>query len=355
MTSPLERLRARLDSEGFAAALISQPKNIRWLTGFSGSFARVVVGPDRAVFITDSRYEIQAAEQVSMEFTRLSFRQPQKLSDALAVALAGASEAGFEDSTTVSAAAELDKEHPGIAWKPMKGFCEQLRKVKSPEEIAKIRAACGLADACMEHVRRLIQPGMAEYDLHLEVEFFYRRNGAGLAFEPIVVSGPNSARPHGRAGERKLQRGDLVTIDCGGELEGYCSDITRTFAVEEAGEEAGRIYGAVLESQLAALAAMKPGASAKEVDAASRAGLIEKGLNELFGHGLGHGLGLDVHDPGSLSGRSEDVLEPGMIFTVEPGVYVKGFGGVRIEDDVAITHDGIEVLTAFPKELMVLP
>ncbi len=355
MMSPLERLRARLDSEGISAALISSPQNVRWLTGFSGSFGRVVLGADRAVFITDSRYEIQAAEQVSPEFTQLGFRQPRKLSDALAEALDGVSEAGFEDSMTVAAAADLAQDHPGIAWKPMKGHCEQLRKVKSPEEIARIRSACGLADACMEHVRRLIQPGMAEFDIHLEVEFFYRRNGAGLAFEPIVVSGPNSARPHGRAGERKLQRGDLVTIDCGGELEGYCSDITRTFAVEEAGDEARRIYGAVLESQLAALAAMKPGASAKEIDAASRAGLIEMGLNDLFGHGLGHGLGLDVHDPGSLSGRSEDILEPGMVFTVEPGVYVEGFGGVRIEDDVVVTEDGIEILTAFPKELLILP
>jgi Xaa-Pro aminopeptidase len=357
MKSPLERLRAELARDGIGAAFISAPLNVQWLTGFTGSFGRVLVTPDHALFLTDSRYTIQAAEEVDEEFEQRSFGQPKRMVDLLNEALAdtGVKECGFEDTITVSARAALEKDHPEVVWSPLSGQAEKLRRVKSPAEIAKIRDACRLADACMEHVQRLIQPGIAEFDIHLEVEFFYRRNRAELAFEPIVVSGANSARPHGKASEKKLERGDFVTIDCGGRLVGYCSDITRTFVVEEASDRTREIYEAVLEAQLAALDAMAPGKTGKEIDEASRIPLRAKGLDQYFGHGLGHGLGLYVHDPGSLSGRSEDVLEPGMVFTVEPGVYIEGFGGVRIEDDVLVTETGIEILTHFTKELLVLP
>jgi Xaa-Pro aminopeptidase len=244
---------------------------------------------------------------------------------------------------------------PGIDLVPLNNFVSPLRMVKSADEVAKIRAACGITDACFEHVQRMIQPGVSEYDIALDMEFFIRRQGAGIAFEMIVASGERSARPHGRASERKLQAGEFLTMDFGATYQGYHSDITRTVVVGPATDRHEEIYAQVLKCQLAALDAMKPGVLARDVDAVARRVLDEKGLAHYFGHGLGHGLGRLVHDAGRMNTSSTDILEPGQVWTVEPGVYIEGWGGVRIEDDVVVTEDGIDILTKAPKQLIVLP
>lgn len=338
--------------------LLSDINSVQWATGFTGSNGIVLTNGSDGVFITDSRYTIQAQQQVK-DVPVISFAATEStMADMIAkeARRMGLTEIGFESqSVTVATQMDWDEKLGGIELLPTKDFVAPLRAVKTPEEVAIIRRACALADKTLEHVMRLIQPGVSEYEINLEIEFFIRRNGAGIAFEPIVVSGERSAFPHGRASDKKLAVGDFVTIDMGANVDGYNSDITRTFVVGEASERHREVYGAVLKAQLAALDAMKPGVSGKAVDQASRDALAEFGLDKYFGHGLGHGLGRLVHDSGSMSPRSETILEPGMVLTVEPGVYIEGFGGVRIEDDVVVTEAGIDILTHFPKELLVLP
>jgi Xaa-Pro aminopeptidase len=226
--------------------------------------------------------------------------------------------------------------------------------VKTSEEITKMRAACALADACYTHVLRMIQVGVTEYDIALDIEFYFRRHGAELAFSPIVVSGERSARPHGIPSEKKLEKGDFVTMDFGAKLDGYCSDLTRTVVVGEATDRHKDVYEAVLAAQMAAIEGIKPGMQTKDVDAIARELLAEKDLAQFFGHGLGHGLGSVVHDVGRMGPSATDVVEKGQVWTMEPGVYIPGFGGVRIEDDVVVTETGCEVLTHSPKHLQVV-
>lgn len=352
---PLDRLRAEMDASGDQALYISTPMNLRWLTGFSGSSGVALVTQSEALFITDSRYTIQAGNEVT-NMPVYSYASPQTLMgfvDEQASKL-GIKKMGFEQNLTYSEVEGLKETLNSIEWFAAKNHIPELRKIKSPDEIEKIKQACKLADACLAHVSRVIQVGVTEYDINLEVEFFYRRSGAELAFDPIVVSGPNSAKPHGSASERKLQSGDFFTIDCGGRLNGYNSDITRTWVIGDATARHEEIYNQVLKAEEECCKALEVGKTGIEIDTLARDILAEKDLAQYFGHGLGHGLGLDVHDPGGLSQRSKDTMQAGMVMTVEPGVYIEGFGGVRIEDDVLVTDSGPDILTHYPKELTVV-
>lgn len=351
----LQRVQQRIsDVDGL---LISDIGNVRWISGFSGSSGWVISTTSDAIFITDSRYDIQAHEQVTTIPVSI-YASPTKPVEVIAQQLArlGIKRLGIEASTVTMAVLEdWQKAFSGVELVPVKGVVEPVRMVKSADEVALIKRACALTDACYEHVLRMIQPGVSEWDLMLEIEFFIRRSGAQLAFPPIAVSGPNSARPHGTATERRFEKGDFVTMDFGAKLDGYCADLTRTVVVGEASPRHVEIYEQVLKANVECINFMKPGIPCKEVDALARRILDEKGLAKYFGHGLGHGLGRDVHDFGSLSSRSEDMLEPGQVWTVEPGVYVEGFGGVRVEDDVVVTDTGVEVLTHCDKSLTILP
>lgn len=353
----IERLREAMASEGTPALLVSEINNVKWLSGFSGSSAMVLITPNEARFLTDSRYTLQAKEEVQgME--SYTFASPVEMTDFIAqhAREMGISKLGFESTyVTYSAFEKWKAALAGIELVPTPDIFDGLRMVKTPEEVGRIRAACGLADACFTHVIRMIQPGVSEWDVALDIEFFFRRSGAELAFPPIVVSGERSARPHGKPSEKKLEVGDFLTMDFGAKVDGYCSDITRTVVVGKAEDRHREVYGQVLEAQLAVLDAMKPGALAKEIDALSREILDRKDLAKYFGHGLGHGLGSVVHDSGRLSPSSTAVLAPGQVWTVEPGVYIPGFGGVRIEDDVVVTETGVDILTRSTKELLVLP
>jgi len=352
MNSNVTRLQSALVAANVPALLVSDITNVQWLTGFSGSSGFVVVTPRDGVFITDSRYTIQAGEEVS-DLPVASFGSPVRFTDFLGESLKtlGVSQLAFEKSVTYGTWDDWKKQVPGVEWTPAPDVIKPLRMVKTAFEVAKIREACKLADACLGHVQRLLQPGVTEYDISLDIEFFFRRNGAEIGFAPIVASGPNSARPHATPSERKLETGDFVTLDIGGKLDGWNSDITRTFVIGKASERHREIYELVLKAEVSCIAALVPGAKGVEVDALARKILDEKDLAKYFGHGLGHGLGKAVHDLGGLSTRSEDVIEAGQVWTIEPGVYIEGFGGVRIEDDVHVTSDGPEILTHYPKEL----
>lgn len=355
MNSNLERLQSQLSQASVPAMLVSDITNVQWLTGFTGSSGFAVVTPKGGVFITDSRYTIQAEEEVEGLPVK-TFGSPTKFSDFLAENLKDMSldKIAFEKSVTYGTWDEWKNAVPSVEWFPAPEVVKPLRMVKTQEEVDKIKEACKLADACLGHVQRLLKPGVSEYDISLEIEFFFRRNGAEIGFAPIVASGPNSARPHARPSERKLENGDFVTLDIGAKLNGYNSDITRTFVIGKASDRHREIYDQVLKAEMACIDALIPGSKAVDVDGLARTILDEKNFAQYFGHGLGHGLGKSVHDLGGLSARSEDVIAVGQVWTVEPGVYIEGFGGVRIEDDVHVSAGGPEVLTHYPKELMEL-
>ena len=355
--SKLRILRSTMAERGVPALILGEISSVQWATEFSGTAGWALITADAAVFVTDSRYTIQANDEVC-GWEVVSFANPMGAVEFLAqhVARLGIRRLGFEsDSVTVEEHDKWRKAFAGVDLVPVPGFLAPLRMVKTPQEIAKIRVACQAADACFENVRRMIQPGVRELDIALDIEFFFRRQGLELAFPVAAVSGVNSARPHGKPGAKVLERGDFVTMDFGARFEGYCSDITRTVVVVEASARHREIYGQVLDAQMAALDMMRPGVLARDVDRRVREILDEKGLAQYFGHGLGHGLGRLVHDAGRMSPTSDTVLEVGHVWTVEPGVYIEGFGGVRIEDDVVVVDGGIEVLTHAPKELLLLP
>lgn len=354
--SKLQRFRSRLAEMGEHAGLLTNMDNVRWVTGFTGSSGLVLTNSDSGVFITDSRYDQQAREQVP-DLEVVIYSSPQTMAQAAAehAKRLGMESVAFEsEHVSVASFKNYEKEFGDILLNPVEGLAGPLRMVKTADEIAKIKVACALADACYGHVLRMIQVGVAEYDIALDIEFYFRRNKAELAFSPIVVSGERSARPHGVPSEKKLEKGDFVTMDFGAKVDGYCSDLTRTVVVGEASDRHRDVYYAVLESQKAAINAIMPGMKAGEVDAVSRDLLASHDLAQYFGHGLGHGLGSVVHDVGRMGPTSTDIVEVGQVWTIEPGVYIPDFGGVRIEDDVVVTESGCEVLTHSPKDLQII-
>ncbi len=353
----LVRLREAMSEKGVAALLVNDMPSVAWLTGFSGSSGRVLVTPADALFLTDSRYAIQAAQQVQ-DMPTVSFSVPTNGDDFLAekASALGIVELSIDKATVLLGTFEgLAEKLGSIRLIAIPPIIAKLRMIKSPSEIDKIKEACLFADRAFEFLLDRLQIGRTENEVHLDLEFYIRRHGHGLAFPPIVVSGENSARPHGHASDRVLQSGDFVTMDFGAEIDGYNSDITRTIVMGSADARHREVYDQVLKAQMAALDAIKPGVKSADVDATARRVLDEIGLAKYFGHGLGHGLGRLVHDSGRLAETSDDVFQPGQVWTVEPGVYIEGFGGVRIEDDVVVVEDGIEILTHSPKQLLELP
>jgi len=354
MTS-IDRLRELMAAKEVSGLFVTDRLNLRWLTGFTGSSGVCVVSPDKAVFLTDSRYRVQAADEVSGAEV-ITYGSPKTQDEMLADIFSsmGLGKIAFEKSMTFLAWEAITQAHSSLTWEPSPELFSELRIIKTPEEIGRIKAACRLADQVMDHATKFIKPGVKEYDVLLELEFFLKRNGSMPSFDPIIVGGPNSAKPHGKPGERPFEVGDFVTVDLGAVYEGYVSDMTRTFVVGEASDRHKEIYNQVLKAEVECCQALQIGKTGVEVDALARTILDEKELAQYFGHGLGHGIGLAVHDFGGLSPRSKNIVEVGQVWTVEPGVYLDGWGGVRIEDDVLITPEGPEILTFFPKELMVL-
>jgi Xaa-Pro aminopeptidase len=345
-------LQARIAERELDALLVSEPVSLRWLTGFDGSNGAVVIGARDLRFITDFRYLTQSAEQLDAEWER---EIATDLLKRAVEALPGGSTLGFDDAhLTVKQHAQLAKlaVEQGVELVATGGILEALRAVKDEAEIEKIRTAAILADAAFEEVIGAGIVGRTEREVALDLEIAMRRLGAeAVSFPPIIAAGPHGALPHAAPRDAPIGERTLVVIDWGAQLDGYASDCTRTVATGALDPRDRAIYDIVLAAQEAALAAVAPGPTGKEIDAVARTIIDDAGHAEHFGHGLGHGVGMEVHEGPRLSKQGEDVLVAGNVVTVEPGIYVPGAVGVRIEDLVVVTADGHEVLNGLPKEL----
>ena len=344
----LEGLRARATELGGDAAVLSAPADVRWASGFtSPEDAKVVVTRDAAVLITDGRYTVQAAQESALEVRMIAGRTWLDVAIDL---LAGTTPVVQSDHLTWHAARTLEGADQ-VAPIAAVDLTRPLRIVKTAREQARLREAARLTDAAYAFVLEGgLRPGVREVDVALALERFVREEGGDrMAFDAIVAGGPRSAMPHGVASTRVLERGDLVTLDFGAVVDGYHADMTRAVALGPVAEPLRSWFDAVLEAQEAAIAALRPGLSGIDADAVARDRLAAAGLADRFVHSLGHGTGLQIHEGPSLSVRSKDVLEPGMIVTIEPGVYDPDVGGLRIEDLVLITESGFDVLSHAPK------
>ncbi|WP_445612684.1 M24 family metallopeptidase [Geobacillus sp. YF-1] len=350
----LEKLRKLLQEHGIDGLLVTNGYNRRYLTGFTGTAGVALVSCDGAVLITDFRYVEQATKQAD-GFEVVEHSGPIVKEIAHQVKRLGINRLGFEQEDVTYAAHQTYQEAIGAELVPTSSLVEKLRLIKSEAEIKIVKEAAAIADAAFAHILSFIRPGVTEIEVANELEFFMRKQGASSSsFDTIVASGYRSALPHGVASEKTIERGELVTLDFGAYYKGYCSDLTRTVAVGDISAELRTIYEVVLEAQRRGMAGLKAGITGKEADALTRDYIREKGYGDYFGHSTGHGIGLEIHEGPTLSFRSDAVLEPGMIVTVEPGIYIPGLGGVRIEDDTVITADGNEALTHSPKELIIL-
>jgi Xaa-Pro aminopeptidase len=347
-----ERLGALAGERELEMLLVSDLTNVRYLTGFGGTNGACLVGPELRVFFTDFRYTERAAKEVGDEWDRPGGER--ELLPQIAKRMRG--RVGFEDAKL--SVRQLKKLQEAVADEvelvPAGDLVEVLRAVKEPEEIERIAAAAELADGVYGWALERGLTGRPEREVARACEARIRELGAEPSFPPIVAAGANGALPHAEPGDREIGDGELVVFDMGALVDGYCSDGTRTFATGEPGEEAREVYELVKKAQEAALEAVKPGAAAKYVDAVPREMIDDAGHAERFGHGLGHGVGLEVHEPPRLAASSEDTLEEGNVVTVEPGVYLPGRFGVRIEDLVVVTTDGHRNLSGLAKELQIV-
>jgi len=344
----LEALRARAAEFGGDAAVLSAPADVRWASGFTTpDDGKVVVTRDAAVLITDARYTVQAAQESALEVRMIAGRTWVEVASDV---LAGSTPVVQADHLTWHAARTLEGAKEGAPIAAV-DLTRPLRIVKTAREVARLREAARLTDAAFAHVLEgALRPGVREVDVALALERFVREQGGDrMAFDAIVAGGPRSAMPHGVASARVLERGDLVTLDFGAVVDGYHADMTRAVALGPVAEPLRSWFDAVLEAQEAAIAALRPGLSGIEADAVARDRLTAAGLADRFVHSLGHGTGLEIHEGPSLSVRSKDVLEAGMIVTIEPGVYDPDVGGLRIEDLILVTETGFEVLSHAPK------
>jgi Xaa-Pro aminopeptidase len=354
MNQRLVVLRQKLAEQDLDAILITQPENRRYLSGFTGSAGVLLISQDQAIIATDFRYY----EQVTREapgFQLAKIEGGEKFVDILPdlVAQVRAKRVGFESAhLTVDQHREWQEVAEGFELIPTKELVEGIRAVKDEGELSKIRKAITLADEAFTHIVGFIEPGMTEKEVAWELEVFMRTHGAArVAFDLIVASGPNGALPHATVSDRVIRAGEPIVIDLGAMIDGYNSDLTRTICAGQPDDRFREIYDIVLEAQRAAEGSIRPGMTGKQADGIARQIIEEAGYGDNFGHGLGHGVGLAVHEKPTLRKLSEDVLAPGMVFTVEPGIYLPGWGGVRIEDIVVMREDGVEVLTQARKEL----
>ena len=355
----LARLRQALVDAGCEALLVTNLVNVRYLTGFTGSAGLVLVSADNVLVTTDGRYRVQAAEQLEAAgvAARLAVGSHAEQRAALVSAAGGVRRLGLEaGSVTWARQRELAAGwFPGTELVPTEGLVEGLRRVKDEGEVARVAEAARLADAALAAVRPRLAEGTTEAELALALDVEVRRLGAeASAFETIVASGPNGARPHARPSPRPIDEGELVVVDFGAVVDGYRSDMTRTLCRgQPASATLRRMVDVVVRAQQAGVEAVRSGRPAADVDAACRAVIAEAGWGDAFVHGTGHGVGLDIHEAPALAATSGDTLARGQVVTVEPGVYLPDHGGVRIEDTVVVTDDGCVRLTCSPKDLLV--
>ncbi|MBI2887451.1 MAG: aminopeptidase P family protein [Chloroflexi bacterium] len=347
MQDRLRRLRAKLDEKSCDAILVTQPENRRYMSGFTGSSGYLVVSQGAAVLLTDFRYTEQAGlqspdyqvRQISYDFATWF---PQLMGELSVARLA------FDKNHVSYGMHQVMVKALGeakVELAPDDSTIELLRAVKEPAEIAALERAQALTDQAFEHVEARLRPGMTEGEIAWELEKYIREHGGeGLAFDTIVGAGPNGARPHHRAGDTPIKEGEPIVIDMGARVDGYCADMTRTVYLGAQDDQFKKVYDIVLGAQLTAEALIKAGITGDEADGYARKLIEDAGYGETFGHSLGHGIGLFVHEHPRLAKKAENVLEDGMVFSVEPGIYITGWGGVRIEDLVVLENGKPRVL-----------
>ncbi len=346
--------RGYLDNLCLDAAFFLNPGNIRYLTGFTGSEGVLLLSVSEGSFLTDSRYSIQAKQEVT-EFKTVEYRE--KLADIVSLLIEiGAVRIGFEaEHMTVAFYKAISDRLPSCELVPLGAELDTLRMIKDAGEMQLLGKAAEIASRAFLEIVDSIRPGLSESELALDLEVAMRKSGAeDKAFEFIVASGVRGALPHGKAGGKRILSGELVTIDYGVLCNGYNSDETVTLAVGRPDSRQREVYQIVKDAHAFALEGVKPGISFRELDGKARNYIEKKGYGNYFGHSLGHGLGIDIHEKPVVSSRSEGLVEEGMVFTIEPGIYLPGWGGVRIEDTVCVTVDGYRLLTKVPKDLRVL-
>lgn len=355
MNSRIHTLRSQFPNLGIDAFLITNLPHLRYASNFSGSYGAGLVTRSAAVLVTDGRYTTQAHRQAKGWSIRIA---PESLFDELARTnlLRHGSRVGFDgNALPYSSYLSLKKKFPQVQFISKVGIIEKITAVKDPAELRKIRRAVAITDAVFKEILDCVRPGVPELDVAAEISYRQRKLGAEAdAFESIVASGPRGALPHGRASSRKIRDREFVTLDFGCVYEGYYSDLTRTVSVGKPSRQWKTIYQIVLDAQRKAIDAAATGISARDLDAVARSHIRKMGYEEYFNHSLGHGLGMQIHEPPRISMRSSARLQPGNVITIEPGIYIPHSGGVRIEDDVLITNGSCEVLTKSSKELLIL-
>ncbi|MBI5886464.1 MAG: aminopeptidase P family protein [Deltaproteobacteria bacterium] len=337
---------------GLDGFLVSGIKNIRYLCGFTGDSAYLLIGRERDWFLTDSRYVTQARAEVKGAGIRV-YKKPleaiAELADEHGLRLIG-----FEsDNLTVDACGRFRKALGRVRLKPFSGLLDALRSKKDPFEVERIRRSVRILTRCYGVVERMLRPGARECDIALAVEAAAKADGAeAMAFDTIMASGPRGALPHGKASDKRIRNGELVVVDMGVVFDGYNSDCTRTYCIGRATARVREVYQTVLDAQMRAIEMVRPGVAAAEIDRVAREHIDGAGYGAYFGHGTGHGVGLEIHERPGIGPFGKEVLAEGMVITVEPGIYIPGWGGVRIEDMLLVTADGFEILTKAPKGLV---
>ena len=340
------KLRAQMAKQGLDGVLITDPFNFRYFSGFTGDAGMLLITPEARLLFTDSRFWEQARQEAP-EFDLVKNPAYGELNKHFK----SGGKLGFEEKTLSVQSFENLKAALKADFKPVSSAIDDLRMIKDPEEISLLEKSIALNDRVFETVAPRIKPGASEKAVRAEIHYDLEKGGAqGPSFPAIVGAGANGALPHHTPDATKIQEGDLVVVDMGGNREGYCSDLTRTVMVGEVPEKAKEIYRVVAEAQQKAFDKIAPGVPIAEVDKAARDHIAKAGYGEYFGHSLGHGVGLEIHEAPAIYSRSQQKLEPGMVFTVEPGIYLPGFGGVRIEDVVVITKDGYRILSHAKKQ-----
>ncbi len=355
MRKRVEALRAAVQENGVDGVIVTKQQNWQYLSGFTGSNAILLVTEKSNILITDFRYIEQAAHET--EGFKI-VKQTGLAVDTLAeqVKELGLKKVGFEDDSVTYHEYDLYKKKiPDAELYPLHQVIEKIRRIKDSGEISLLQKAAEITDQAFGYIVDKIKPGVKESQISLELEYFMRQNGAEKpAFDTIVASGYRGALPHGIASNKEIEQGDLIVIDFGAVFQGYHADMTRTVVVGKPDRQQEEIYNLVLRAQMKALEVLKPGIKCSDVDFAARNIISNEGYGANFGHGLGHSVGLEIHESPSLSPRDDTVLEPGMVITVEPGVYLNGWGGVRIEDLVLVTPVGCKILSTSTKKLIQL-
>jgi Xaa-Pro aminopeptidase len=351
----LNRLRSEMRVRGLEAVFITNAYNRKYLSGFTGSAGALLITLDKAILLTDFRYRTQAPAQAKyfdiVEHGPKMIVTVKEMMTKLKI-----EQLGFEQNeVTYGLYQDYAAELAPVQLLPTDQLVEKLRMFKDESELQIMQEAADLADETFSFIITKLAPGVSEQEIALEMEIYMRKHGAvSSSFDTIVASGERSALPHGVASGRMLQLNEFVKLDFGAYYKGYCSDLTRTVVLGKPTEKHKQIYDIVLEAQLRTLDKLKPGMTGKEADAVARDVITKAGYGDCFGHGTGHGLGMEIHESPRLSQQSDVILEAGMVVTVEPGIYIPGFGGVRIEDDVVLTEHGIRILTHSTKDFLVI-